>query len=628
MSSRNLRAVAACVTIAAAAVALAPAAHAVPGPGTFTAITTPSGDVHFTSSATDPNLNKITVSGVTSPDVTSVDIDCVYSQNGSAAGATLVPGVVVTSGTFTTTVTLNNAFRPTCRLRAVPTGADVNGYLGSYAGPILFSNMFQPSPPQPQTPYGYDASNDFGDGVALFKDASSCGVVVLLQLPVPGLEASQTPAQCTFALTHHNVPTTGAATGSAVTVDGHNAYLPAGVHDYLNGGRNLGLAPTTDSTTVTLAPDGSATVTETAPLVRCSVNDTYPPTNASCPHLVDTGVSFRRVTRLVRNGQQVQVQDAFRSEDGAAHTVAPEYSGQLGTLGSGTPGVALPSRGYTPLQPGQVVTGLAPGAGAMYYRADIHAAPDQAGIDTVAYTWSRPPTALVFDGASASRFGLRYTLALAPQSTESLALALSSAATEAAASALSQAAQDDTMSAPVITSPAPSARIGTATTVVTGTLVNGLNGLPTSATVNGRAATISVRDAAHATYSARLVLPWGRHPITVTARDAGGNTRTASVVVTNTPALVPASRPRLRAATLQVPVVCQRFAAGACTGKIVVRSARGAVVGRTGAFRVVRGRSTAVPVRLRPGLHAVRVYVYQREPNGSYVLASSKSYRV
>jgi hypothetical protein len=86
---------------------------------------------------------------------------------------------------------------------------------------------------------------------------------------------------------------------------------------------------------------------------------------------------------------------------------------------------------------------------------------------------------------------------------------------------------------PAIGSPGRGAVISGRKTVVRGSVRAGVNGLPVTVTVNGHPATLTAKSATRATYKAVFDEPLGKHRITAVAKDAGGNTRSASITVRN-----------------------------------------------------------------------------------------------
>src|SRR4051794_10688867 len=85
---------------AAAAVLLAAGGATAVGPGTFTKITNPSGTTTFEFDGKHPSNNHLTVSGQTSLDVTSVNIDCITNTVGGPAVDALANSVSVSGGAF------------------------------------------------------------------------------------------------------------------------------------------------------------------------------------------------------------------------------------------------------------------------------------------------------------------------------------------------------------------------------------------------------------------------------------------------------------------------------------------------------------------------------------------------
>jgi hypothetical protein len=89
------------------------------------------------------------------------------------------------------------------------------------------------------------------------------------------------------------------------------------------------------------------------------------------------------------------------------------------------------------------------------------------------------------------------------------------------------------MSTPTITSPANHAHLHGHSITVKGSVTRGANGLPTSVSVNGHAATLTVVSASKATYKVTFSLPFGTHTITARATDIAHNTRARSISIRN-----------------------------------------------------------------------------------------------
>jgi hypothetical protein len=500
------------------------------GTGTYTRITTPSRNFYF--HYRDGATNTFPVSGTASADVTTVDVICVYyPPSGTPNATTLASGLTVSGGSFSGTATVTNLVA-NCRLRAVPTGESLTGYLGAYAGPVMYSwGVVRRL--DGGTVYGYVAAGENPAGIGILADAGQCGVNAVVALPSPSLRLNVVTGSCLTTLPSGNLTAGGTSTASAVKVDGHNAYLPFGVHTYLRGTLALTVAQSPLTVTATHASNGDLTVTEKAPLRRCSIADTYPPTAGSCPALVSTGVTFTRTMRWFRNAHQVRVRDGF-SSSGGAHTVALQYNGLVQPPSRGTTGYSFPGRpvAFGPGSPNTTVSGFGAGAKTLLVRSDLYANSDETTADTLGFTWSRTP-AFRF-GPDPKQFALSYTLPVPAHGTAAIGFASSEASLTRAVQPLARAAEKDMMAKPVITSPRNGARVSGTSTTVKGKLVGGANGLPVSVSVNGHHAAITRTSATTATFAVTFRETRGKHRITALAKDAGGNTRSASITITNT----------------------------------------------------------------------------------------------
>lgn len=531
MFTRALRLAVVVGLVGAAALGTAGSADATPGPGTWTKITTPAHDVVYKYNSKPSATNTMTVSGTTSQDVTSVDIDCVFA-NGARQVRTFASGVSVTAGRFSTIATVPS---PTaqCRLRAIPSGVNTNtDYLGAFAGPLFFMYTVGVQRDSTNTSVGDVAIDEQGDGLAETTDAGQCGVVLLVTVERPGMDVHGSPISggCGFALPSNNL----ADNGSAIKVDGHNAYLPYAVSNYLRS--DLGLTLTQSKLTVTShrATNGDITVTESAPLMRCSGDDTYPPTSTSCPSLVTTDVTYRRVLEVVRSAHQAVARDSFIST-GGKHTVQVEYQTSVAPLQYGEVGYRFPGHGasFNPGTPNEVVTGLGTRAATTIVRTDMHAVDGDPLADTFAYSWSRAPRKVQFSPSSPDEFAMPYKLSVPSGKAAYLGFAESEHLTVRAATKLAKVALREMVNPPSISSPANGAVVRGKSTTVKGAVTLGANGLPTSVTVNGHAARLSVVSATKATYTVTFSEALGKHTITATATDVAGNSNSRSIKVTN-----------------------------------------------------------------------------------------------
>jgi hypothetical protein len=221
--------------------------------------------------------------------VTAVDIVCVLFVTGRQPDTTtFASNVPVSNGQFSATAVYSSNPPTNWRLRAIPNGVDPStDYLGAYTGPILDTDAFGIIKAS-SVAWSFAAYAEEGDGVGLVSDAGSCGTQALATVEAPQMVAGPLLIGCAFALEPSNITPTGTPTGSTVKIDGHNAYLPSGVHNYLTGTRSLSVTQSALTVTHGVARNGDMTITERATLMRCSVSDTYPPgprrpARVSCP---------------------------------------------------------------------------------------------------------------------------------------------------------------------------------------------------------------------------------------------------------------------------------------------------------------------------------------------------------
>jgi hypothetical protein len=506
------------------------------GAGTFTEITTPSHTLTFNFDSSRPSGHHLTVVGNTSADVTSVDIDCTGNSPSGPTSESLATNVLVTGEAFSANVNLT--VMPQCRLRAVPVGVNVTqDYLGSYAGPILYLTGVE-YVTAASTRAGAIAIDEQDDGIIAVEDAGQCGPALTATITPPGMDirGAGGGTACAFALSSANIRPSGTANSSSIKVDGHTAYLPFHVKSFLNQSpQSLGLTQPPLTVSFTRHSNGDATLTETAKLWRCSVDDTYPPTSTSCPSLVDTGVTFRRVSNMIRSAHQVRVRDTYTGTDNHSHHLNLVYEGEIGAQDTGAVGYTFPggSTAFHAAGFDQVVTGLGTRAGTMYVRSDLFAGPDDAAADTLGLTWSRGPQEVQFAHDVRNLFGMPYALNVSAHGRADLGFGYSGAPTTLAAKKLAGLAQNEMMAVPTIASPANGAHVQGTSTTVKGSVRIGANGLPTAVTVNGHAAHLSTVSATKATYAVTFSESLGTHTIKVVARDSAGNTAARSISVKN-----------------------------------------------------------------------------------------------
>jgi hypothetical protein len=538
----GLRAIAA-ISVAAMAVPVAASATTTSagsvGRGTFTTITSPSKDITY--QFTDGATNSIRVTGHTSLDVTVVNIDCVTSAiDNTPEISLLAPGVSVTDGRFTVNGVFSSQSPITCRLRAIPTDVDVEAgdYIGSFTGPIIYPDSFGVSKDESGTPYSFTATAAEGGGLGLLTDAGNCGVETLISVQLPAVQVGPIDLACGFSIASFNVTASGTSNGSAVQVGGHSVYLPEAVHTLLINQQGLGVKQSKLTIVRKVAKNGEVTITESAPLMRCAGN-AYPPTSTSCPKLISSGVSFKRVSTVLRGDHQVKVRDSYFSTDHRAHAVKVQYASapqvQTGNdTATGQVGYTFPGHGnsFKPTDLGQSVGGLGSKIGTIGIRGDIYARSDDPDVDTITETWSRGPAKILYSVQPGNEFAMPYSLSVPARGATSLGFAMSERVATADVRKLASAAEHDML--PGLTVTSPHGVVHGKRTTVKGRVVAGANGLPTSVKVNGHAAKIHVTNASGGTYSVTFSEPKGTHTVTVAVSDVVGNTATKSIKIKNT----------------------------------------------------------------------------------------------
>ena len=489
----------------------------------WTAITTPSADTFLDLGAT--GSAHLAVAGAAS-DASAVAIYCIHDGRDGPQAEQLAASVPVTNGHFSTTVALT-APQPPCRLRAVPANFSPTGYLASYTGPMVYVHQAS-TVASGATTYGFEVDGAQPGGFTSVQDAARCGVMSLASATGSSPYVGAVPQTCLLGIAEGRIPVSGPRTQGALTVDGHTAYLPAGIVDLIGAG-DITSNPPTLTTKVTFGSGGGFTATESAPLERCTGTDAYPPVAGTCPTLAGTGVRFTRTTTFTGGGHELVVRDAFASTDALAHAVGVEYSQDVEAPITGDVGYLFPGRtSFSRHGLGGTVTGLGTHAGTVLIRSDVYATADDPDADTLAVSWSRPPAGVRFDPTTANTFGARFALSVPARGAARLGFAVDERVFTSAVRTLAARAVAAMVAAPHITSPASGARLRSRTITVRGALATGANGLPTKVIVNGARATLTAAGG----FSARIrVSGAGWHVLTVRAYDVVGNARSSAIRV-------------------------------------------------------------------------------------------------
>jgi hypothetical protein len=520
MSARRLLAAAGAGCVAIALAGQLPA-QAAPGPGTWTRVTTPREGTTILRNV--DHAKSLTIAGKTSTDVTAVDVLCLGDPSDPPAAAAI--DVPIVNGAFTVTVpvpaTADNA--PICRLRAVPTGVDPStAYLGSYAGPVVHLDTLQRVTSGGKL-VDYELNVGSGTGMSGVSGVGSCAATYTATV-FPDLSQGFGSAGCVAGL-----PTVDAAkTHSAIRVDGHETYTP-------DGEAFRGLSPGSMSLSTHVLKTGAVSWVETDSLERCA-GDVYPASSGSCPDPVSTGVQLTHQGVARANGHQLAWRDTFRSTDGKRHHLRLSFYNQISGMATGGVGFEFPGDSHLHASsPGNTVTGLGKHAASMLARNDRFTVEGDPRGSTLAVSWSRKPSRVHYDPTDDHSFWMDYVLTVPRKGTVSLGFATSESLRTTQARTLGARAVHAMMSAPRVTSPAKGALVKGQTTTVKGVVRAGANGLPTSVSVNGHAATLKPsKSGAKAAFSVTFKESLGKHTLKVVATDAGGNRRSTSLTVRNT----------------------------------------------------------------------------------------------
>lgn len=494
-------------------------AYAVPGPGSWTRVTTPADGTALLSRS--GHEGQMAIKGKTSADVNTVNVYCVSGSGSSADATTVATSVASPTGTFQTTVPVpSEVDPPQCRLQALPTGVNPHDpYLASYSGPVVDLDSWSYSASTDS--FQLDASSR--TGMLIAQGLGTCSSVflgtVLPDLSVPGGSDG-----CVLNLT-------GAGTShSGIRVDGHESYTTSFA-------LTRGLTPPRLATrSLHLWRGSGVRWTETMPIDRCASGDAFPPSAGSCPTLVPSGIELRQVSTYVPAGHRLRIRTELRSTDHKRHVVRLDYGQFVSKLASGEPGFRLPGqKGFRSPAMDTTVTRLGRGSGTILSRDDRFSTEGDPAAATRALTWSRTPDSVRFGDGITTSFDLNYRLVVPRGGSTHLGFTDADSALTRTAVALARRSAAEMMTAPRITFPADGAVVHGRSTTVEGVVRAGANGLPTSVAVNGHAATMKANKAgSKATFSVTFSESLGKHTLTAVARDAGGNVRRASISVRNT----------------------------------------------------------------------------------------------
>jgi hypothetical protein len=363
--------------------AVFPAAPALASGGQdATSITSPAGPISYPLYDETAPGPAITVQGSASSGVSAVDIRC-YGPPQFKAEELLARDVPVTgSGSFTVALERSALkFLPLCALRAVPAATDPSVSDASFTGPDVAPTSLE------QNGTGAYVDTSTLTSNLWYQSATGCSLEETFLYPAPG-QASAELFSCDAALLGANY---AGAPRSDIQIDSYNAYGPESAHAIeeaikasIPGAPQVSVGKSFDEAT------GQLELREYDPLVRCPSN-LSPPTAASCPYFIPTGVTLERTWSTQDEEHVALASDSWFSTDGAAHSLSARYFTALQSDGSGQGSYDFPgAAGFAATSSGQQVS-LPAGASAILYKASAGTPEGGDGVN--------PQGAIVYDPA-------------------------------------------------------------------------------------------------------------------------------------------------------------------------------------------------------------------------------------
>ena len=424
---------------------------------TSTFITSPNNPSFRNPSTVPDDGSTQTVSGTSDGNASnSVDIRCVYSENGVQDSVKLnsSPIALQANGAFTTTVDMAdvNLLFWACRLIAVPAGSagpyDTARFQGARIGVGLARTHTVAGGPNNGAVY------DYYQGVSPFSgywDGGSAGNCFLGNTFLIGstqtLDFLPSLWQCT-RVRNAPSPPSGTVFEGGLTVDGHKSYLPATA-------ANLGLTapgPTGRTgfqgiqsfTRSFNTSNGTATLSGSEPAVRCGG---FPASNANCASFTPSQVRVDQSVSVKQDGRLVEANHDWANTGTSEREIDVYYEVQTNNLLN--PGFSFPGdAGFAARTAGTTLTSFPAGPGSVRVDRQVGGAPcaysptDQCG----ALTWSAPPDDVVF--VSPRNFYLHYRFDIPQGGNCPVSLAYTQTDSSAEQTSLISTAQTDFNSRP------------------------------------------------------------------------------------------------------------------------------------------------------------------------------------
>ncbi len=477
-----------------------------------------------------------------------------YFGTGSESYATFVNEVEISGGAFSATVEPKSlspgqlAIGP-CVLRAVPVGNKESHPPGTSAeettdpfkGPRIVGSRFQLH--TEGINYDYEFEPNALGGYLNITSAGDCGLSYSNLWAPETLVESEGLFDCNAFLYLRNYPASGEATRSELQIDGANAYSPATAHYLENELKVKSTLPGAPQATVEQTFErltGLITVKEVDPIVKCSPETVFPPTVKSCTAFVSTGVQLERTWKTSNANQVAWLTDAWRSTDGAAHSLNALYNQETANDGKAGGAYEFPGTNvFAATSKGQTVT-LPPGLGRVLYKEDAETPSEGDGEHPQgAIVYDTPPSGAisVYRSTAAKEgyngFEMPYQGTIPAGGSYVLNMAFIQAyklpEVETLTSGVLAGYPPSSPPSLTITSPASSVTVTTPTVTVSGTVSD--TRVITSFTVDGK--TVGV--AANGAWSTSVALNKGANTIEALAIDQAGFSTEKSVSVTYTP---------------------------------------------------------------------------------------------
>jgi hypothetical protein len=302
---------------------------------TSSTVTTPKNNTHFLYNYTTPNTFAIsgTTNGTTGD---HVDVNCYAGDDVT----TLASNVAVNSdGSFSVPAApaaQANMYR-VCQLRAVPHGTTPDP-LTPFAGPHLYVGKRETytvsGGPNNGKKYDFYFYLQQPQGGLDYDSLGGCGIDDGYLLDSHD-SLSTVTWYCNAWL--HSADEDANPTRSQIEVDGGNAYTTADAKE-INAAATSGFPKLSYSYSQN-AKTGDSVIHESETFVKCE-NATYPPTNATCPKFVSTGIADARTFEQDHGGKVAWITDVFKNSTGKAHKVDLLWQNDQHFYGSGTSGSA------------------------------------------------------------------------------------------------------------------------------------------------------------------------------------------------------------------------------------------------------------------------------------------------